>query len=231
MIGGVFKAIGDLRDKKIRRLLLWVFLISLAIAGGLIALVSGVLAAIDLVDLGWLDTTIDALGGIAAAIIAWMLFPAVALMLAYVFAEPVADAVEARHYPGLGEATPDSWWRFTKAGIRFEIVTIGLNLLMLPIALIPFINIIHPVFFYGINGYLFGREFLEIVAPRRISFKETRALRRRNRFKIIVAGVVITVLFTIPVVNLIAPVLATTYMVHLYHAMRRREGALESVEG
>jgi CysZ protein len=136
------------------------------------------------------------MGGVAAVFIAWLLFPSVALMLAYVFAESVAKKVEARHYPGLPGAREESWWRYTKAGIRFEIVTIVLNLAMLPIVLIPFINIIYPVIFYGVNGYLFGREFLEIVAPRRLSFEKTRALRRQHRVKIIGGGVLIAVWFT-----------------------------------
>ena len=226
MIAALFYAFGDLADAKIRRILLLVFVLSLAIAAALIAVVSGVLSAIELVDLGWLDTTIDALGGVAAAFLAWLLFPALALILAYVFAESVAAKIEARRYPGLAPAREESWWRYTKAGIRFEIVTLGLNLLLLPIVLIPFFNVIYPVIFYGVNGYLFGREFLEIVAPRRISFEKTRELRRRNRVKIIVGGVLIALLFTVPVVNLIAPVLATAYMVHLYHGMQgRRPGS------
>ena len=226
MIAALFDAFGDLADPKIRRILLLVFLLSLAIAGALIAVISGVLSAIEVVDLGWLDSTLDALGGVAAAFLAWLLFPALALMLAYAFAEAVANKIEARRYPDLAPAKDESWWRYTKAGIRFEIVTLALNLLMLPIVLIPFLNLIYPVIFYGVNGYLFGREFLEIVAPRRISFEKTRELRRRNRVKIIVGGVLIALLFTVPVVNLIAPVLATAYMVHLYHGMQgRRPGA------
>ena len=86
-------------------------------------------------------------------------------------------------------------------------------------------NFIQPVFCYGIDGYLFGREFLEIVAPRRVSFKETRAFRRRHRIKVIVAGVVITLLFATAGANLVAPVLATAYMVHVCHGMRRHEAA------
>ena len=227
MIAALFYAFGDLVDPKIRRILLLVFILSLAIAAALIAVVISVLSAIEVVDLGWLDTMIDALGGVAAAFLVWLLFPALALILAYAFAESVASKIEARRYPGLAPAKDQSWWRYTKAGIRFEIVTLALNLLMLPIVLIPFINvIIYPVIFYGVNGYLFGREFLEIVAPRRVSFKKTRELRRRNRVKIIVGGVLIALLFTVPVVNLIAPVLATAYMVHLYHGMQgRRPGA------
>lgn len=222
MIAALFYAFGDLADVKIRRILLLVFVLSLAIAAALIVVVISVLSAIQVVDLGWLDTMIDTFGGVVAAFLVVLLFQALAMILAYAFAGSVAAKIEARRYPGLAPAKEESWWRYTKAGIRFEIVTLALNLLMLSIVLIPFFIVIYPAIFYGVNGYLFGREFLEIVAPRRISFEKTRELRRRNRVKIIVGGVLIALLFTVPVVNLIAPVLATAFMVHLYHGMQSR---------
>jgi uncharacterized protein involved in cysteine biosynthesis len=66
---------------------------------------------------------------------------------------------------------------------------------------------------------LLGREFFEIVAPRRMDFKAVRQLRRKHRIKLFVSGVVIALLFTIPLINLIAPIVATAFMVHIFHGL------------
>ncbi len=220
MISALLKAIGQLSDKRTRRILLWVILTSLAFAAGLIVIVSAILMNTTLLDIGFLDSLIDAVGGLAAAFIAWLLFPSVAVMIAYLFTDAVVAAVEARHYPNLPRAKPQSIWRYTGAAIRFETIAIILNILILPILLIPFVHVIYPFIFYAMNGFLFGREFMEIVAPRRMDFKETRALRRRHRGKTFVAGVIIALLFSIPVINLIAPVIATAFMTHVFHGLR-----------
>lgn len=219
MIAALFKAFGQLTDPRTRRLLLWVFLLSLAVAAALIGAAVGVLSALSLAGIGWLDDLIAALGGLAAAFLAWVMFPAVALMIAYAFTDPVAEAVEARHYPRLPPARPQSLWQFVRAGVRFELVSLLLNILLLPLAIIPFVQTIYPAAFYTVNGYLFGREFLEIVAPRRMDFRATRALFRRHPVKLFVAGLIIVFLFTAPVLNLLAPVLATAFMVHVYHGI------------
>ncbi|MEE8173132.1 MAG: EI24 domain-containing protein, partial [Alphaproteobacteria bacterium] len=69
-------------------------------------------------------------------------------------------------------------------------------------------------------GVLLGREFFEIVAPRRMDFKAVRQLRRKHRIKLFVSGIVIALLFTVPLVNLIAPIVATAFMVHIFHGLR-----------
>src|SRR5690606_4741546 len=82
---------------------------------------------------------------------------------------------------------------------------------------IPFLS---PVLFYGLNGYLLGREYFEAVALRRLDEGRTRVLRRARGGQVFLAGVVIAVLMTVPLVNLVAPVIATAFMVHLFEGMR-----------
>ncbi|MEE9301845.1 MAG: EI24 domain-containing protein [Alphaproteobacteria bacterium] len=222
MIGALFKAFSQFGERRSRRILIWVFLISLGIAGGLIAVVSVVLTNLDLLDIGWLDSFIDALGVLAAVFVAWLLFPVIAVMIAYMYTDPIAEAVEARYYPDLPPAKPETVWHYAKAGIRFEIVALALNILILPLAIIPFVNVIYPFIFFAMNGYLFGRELFEIVAPRRMSFAQTRTLRRRHRIKLLLAGALIAGMFMVPIFNLIAPVVATAFMVHVFHGLAPR---------
>jgi uncharacterized protein involved in cysteine biosynthesis len=83
--------------------------------------------------------------------------------------------------------------------------------------------VLNPFVFYALNGYLFGREYYEIVALRRLDEKRAGDLRRRNSGRIFLAGVVIAFMLTVPLLNLIAPVIATAFMVHIFETIRRRE--------
>jgi uncharacterized protein involved in cysteine biosynthesis len=78
--------------------------------------------------------------------------------------------------------------------------------------------------FYTLNGYLLGREYYETVALRRLSAGEAKELWRREKGRLVVAGIVITVMLTIPFLNLVAPVVATAFMLHLFESMRSSAG-------
>ncbi len=225
MIRALVLSIEQLGDPRIKRVIIKVVLLTLAIAAALIVAASAALGALELVGIGFIDWAIAVLGGLAAAFIAWMLFPVIAAELVYVYLEDIADAVEARHYPGLPKVKPASFWQYTVAGIRLGLVMAFFNLAILPISFIPFAQVIYPVLYLTINGWLLGREFWEVVAPRRMDFKASHALRRRHRFKVFVSGVVIALLFLVPVLNLIAPIVATAFMVHVHHGAlgRRRD--------
>jgi CysZ protein len=100
-------------------------------------------------------------------------------------------------------------------------LTILLNLLALPVyVLAPGINVF---LFLGLNGYLFGREYFEVVALRRLDVMTVRAVRQRFGGRVFAGGVVIAGLFALPLVNLVAPVIATAFMVHIFQELRRRE--------
>lgn len=193
--------------------------ITLAISAALIFGAFAALAALEPVGIGFINWAVAVLGGLAAAFIAWMLFPVIAAELVYVFLDEIASAVEDRHYPHLTKANPASAWAYAMAGIRLGLLMAFFNLLILPLSFIPFAQVIYPFFYYTINGMLLGREYAEVVAPRRMKFKEVRRWRRRNRMKVFVSGVIIALLFTVPVFNLIAPVVATAFMVHVFHSM------------
>ena len=93
------------------------------------------------------------------------------------------------------------------------------NLLILPLSFIAIVQVVYPVIYLIVNGVLLGREFFKIVAPRRMDFSAVRQLRRKHRSKLFVSGAVIALLFSIPLINLIAPVLATVFMVHIFHGL------------
>ncbi len=218
MFGALSKGISQLSDGPTRRLL---WLSVAAAAAAFVALwvaVGVVLTETNLFAGGWLEVVVDVLGGLATAAITWFLFPAVVSAVVGFFLEDIADKVEARHYPELPPAPGLGLKATVTTTMAYLAVTVALNLAALPFLLVP---PVFPFVFYAVNGYLLSREFFELVALRRVDPGQARALRRSHRGKLFAVGVSIAVLLTLPVINLLAPVVATAAMVHLFEDWRR----------
>jgi uncharacterized protein involved in cysteine biosynthesis len=211
------KAIGQLDDRRIIRVVIVGVVLSIVLFAGLAGAVSWLLSETTWFQTGWLERAVDALGGLAVLAVTWFLFPAVTSTTIGFFLEGIAAAVEARHYPRLPPARHQPLAEVVTAGAKFLAVTIALNLAALPLLLVP---PVFPFVFFGINGYLLGREYFEVVALRRLPAAEARALRRRYRLRVFAAGAVIALLLTVPFVNLLASVIGTAAMVHLFQGMR-----------
>ena len=129
--------------------------------------------------------------------------------------------VEALDYPGLAPARGAPLFETIKATLRLMGLTLALNLLALPVyLLVPGINLF---VFLALNGYLLGREYFEVVALRRLDMAGARALRNRFGARVFFGGVVIAGLFALPLVNLVAPVIATAFMVHIFEGLPRAD--------
>jgi uncharacterized protein involved in cysteine biosynthesis len=62
-----------------------------------------------------------------------------------------------------------------------------------------------------------------VVALRRLDRGTAKAVRQRFAGRVFIGGLVITGLFSLPLVNLVAPVIATAFMVHVFQGLRRTE--------
>ena len=219
MLGAFFKAIGQLGDPALRRVV-WTGLgISLGVFAGLWAAVGYGLANTALFESGWLEALADVAGGLTALVLTWLLFPGVVSVVIAVLLDAVVRAVEARHYPHLPEAPGAGVAATVFTAAKFLGALVVLNMAALLFLLVP---PVFPFVFYAVNGYLLGREYFELVALRRAGNAETRALRKAHRGQLFLAGLVIALLLTVPVVNLLAPVAATAVMVHLFELWRTR---------
>ncbi len=228
MLTSISRSAAQLSDPRIRRALIRSIALTIAI---LVPILAGVWFALDQVEVSqrWLHWIIDILGALALFVLAWVLFSVVASLVISFFLDEVADAVEARHYPGLAPARRQPLGELIREGLRFAGVSILLNVLALPIyALLLFLPPTNLVVFYGLNGYLLSREYFELVAFRRRAPLEARRLRRAHPGQMLLVGVLIAFLLTVPLVNLIAPVFATALMVHLYHAFTDAPAAARS---
>jgi uncharacterized protein involved in cysteine biosynthesis len=212
MIRALLLGLRQLADPAIQRLLLRCVLLTLATAVLLIGAVAALLFGLDLTGLSWLDPVLATAGSLVVLVLAWLLFPLAVGLILGLFAEDVAEVVERRHYPGLPAAPGMSLAAQVSTGARFLLVALALNLVVLPLYLIPGANL--PVYL-ALNGYLLGREYFELVAGQRLPPPEMRRLRREQRGRLWLAGAVIAGMLMIPGFNLVAPVVAIAFMVHL----------------
>jgi uncharacterized protein involved in cysteine biosynthesis len=224
MFDAIEKSFAQLGDPKLR----WVILKSLGIAilfyAALWIAAWFLVAAIPTVDISWLGQTgnrwlnelLHFLAGLAAFVLPLFLFPACFGIIVSLFLEEVADAVEARHYPLLGKAPGIPIWVGIWSGVKFFLLLIGINLVLLPVYLILlFVPIASVALFCVVNGYLCSVEYFELVGLRRQPMAQVTALRRAYRGRIWFAGILIAAAGIVPFLNLLAPILGTALMVHL----------------
>jgi len=230
MISAYLAAFGQLGDPRIRgviwRVALWTAITFGLLAWGLIEAVSSYdpTATFDFIPFAWLasglawivNTLVAMIGGFIFLVVLWLLFAAIVQFYTSFYLERVVAAIEARHYPGLPAPRAAGIAETVMATVRFFVAMVLINLVAIPIYLIPMVGV---AVFFAINGYLLGREYFEMVALRRVSARAMRALRRRHRGRLMTAGLIATFILWLPVVNLVAPILAAAATVHLYHAM------------
>jgi CysZ protein len=168
----------------------------------------------------WLAIAIKWVASASFILLLIVLFPAVATLFVSIFLDEIAIAVERRHYSDdpPGEDTPlgDSML----LALRYLGALVALNIAVLPLYALTFwLPFIGVIIFYGLNGYLLGREYFELVAQRHGTLEDVRKLRKIFKNNILWRGVVITVLLMVPVVNFVVPILATAWMVHIFKGL------------
>ena len=143
----------------------------------------------------------------------------VALAFTGLFLDDVADAVEARHYPNLPEAPRVPLPETLRETLGFLVVLTAANAVALFAYLIfaPFA----PAIFYGLNGYLLGREYFRMIAIRRLGRTGAKASFRANFSAIWLTGALMAVPLTIPIVNLLVPVIGVAAFTHLFHRLEQ----------
>ena len=218
MIAAFLRACAELFTPPLRRIVALSLVVAIACFIGLWLTVAVSLHRAAL--FGWqpLDWLVDLLGAVAVLLLSWLLFPAILTVVMGFFLDRVAAAVEAQDYPGRGPIRRGAFLDMTIATLRLMGLTVLLNLLALPVYLLmPGINFF---VFLGLNGYLLGRAYFEVVALRRLDTTATRGVRHRFGGRVFLGGLLIAGLFALPLVNLVAPVIATAFMVHLFETLR-----------
>ncbi|NQV85372.1 MAG: EI24 domain-containing protein [Rhodospirillales bacterium] len=217
MIHAFSRSLAQLSDPRIRKVVWFAIVCACVVFAVLWGAVGTLLTTTSVSSFGWLEWAVDFLGGLATLVLTWFLFPAVIGTVIGLFLEDIASAVEARHFPKLAPAEEQSILPALLVGLRYLGVLVALNLVLLVFLLL---GPLFPFVFYAVNGYLLGREYFELVAMRRLGPDAARRLRLAHRGELFLAGVVMAFLLTLPVVNLLAPVVITAAMVHLFEGWR-----------
>lgn len=217
------KAISQLSDPRFRRvvgmgvgLTLLALLAVYAVVFWLVGWTVG-----DGITLPWIGTITWAANLASWASVVLMLGLSVFLMVPIaqavqsLFLDDIAQAVEDRHYPALPPAPRTPMGDALMDGLQAFGVMIGANIaaLALYLALPP----LAPFIFYGLNGFLLGREYFQVAAMRREGRAGALRLRRQHLPTLWAAGVLMAVPLTIPLVNLLVPVLGAATFTHIYH--------------
>jgi CysZ protein len=168
-------------------------------------------------DVRWLDDVFSWGAFLLLAVLSIFLMIPVASAITSLLLDNVADAVEQKHYPHLPATAPVPWGDALRDTVNFLGVLIGANLLAIVLYLIfaPAALFI----FWGLNGFLLGREYFTLAAMRRVGRSRARQLRRRYAGTIWLAGILMAVPLSVPLLNLLVPVLGAATFTHLFHLL------------
>jgi CysZ protein len=112
---------------------------------------------------------------------------------------------------------PKFWPDFVH-DIKFTLRALLLNILIL------------PFYFFGagfilsiaLNSYLLGREFFESAAGYHLGKIQAAELGRQYKGAVYCGGFVITLLTLVPFLNILVPIWAVVWMVHVYHFVQKK---------
>lgn len=217
ILAAIGRTLQSIYDPGLWRIILISALLNIVVWTILVSVIWYVLHHTTFSHIGWVEWSIDLLGLGLVAIITLLLFPFTFPLSISLFCERIADRVETKEYPGQfgGKIHTPLHTHLWGEG-KFVTISLLLNMLLLPLYIIPGLNVLVLFFYYAVNGYLLGREFFTLVAIRYRSGKEVKTLRKAHKYKLMLAGVMVLMLSSIPLVNILIPAVAVIAMVHLY---------------
>lgn len=228
ILGDFLKAIGQIGDRRFRRVL-WRGI-------GLTVLLLAAITAVLVWGIGWLvgdSVTLPLLGQVQWVdnVISWAFVALMGVMSVFLmvpvasafvsmFLDDVAEAVEDRHYPTLPKVDPVPLRDGIIDGISAMGVLIVANIAALLLTLVfPIAGL--PVF-YAVNGFLLGREYFTVAAMRRLGRAGAVQMRKRHAATIWMAGVLMALPLTVPILNLIVPIIGAATFTHLFHRLQAK---------
>ena len=228
ILSAFFKALSQIGDPRFRKVLLLGVALTFAL---LVAFYAGFLWLLDAVtpetlvlplvgEVRWIDDLLGWSSVLLMLILSAFLMVPVASAITSMFLEEVAQAVEDRHYPALPPAQKVPFWDAVRDTVNFLGVLIAANLLgfVLYAMFAPFALFI----FWGLNGFLLGREYFTLAAMRRVGRDGAKQLRKRHAGTIWLAGTLMAMPLSVPLVNLMIPILGAATFTHLFHKVTAR---------
>lgn len=237
-LGTIFRAFGlafgQIGDPRFTRVLLMGVGLALALligaSAGLIWFVdwlTGDSTSVPLVgEISWLDDVFSWGATLLLLILSVFLMVPVASAITSMFLDDVADAVEAVHYPDIPQSPRTPFWEAMRDTVNFLGVIVGVNILALALYLI--FAPVALLIFWAVNGFLLGREYYTLAAMRRVGRKRAKELRRKHALTIWAAGTLMAIPLSVPLLNLMVPILGAATFTHLFQMLPRGRPARSS---
>jgi CysZ protein len=166
--------------------------------------------------LAWVLSIAATLGIITGAL---FLMPAVTAFVGSFFVDEIAEEVERTHYPMEPPGTALPLFRALIEGVNTALLAIVVYLFAVPFLFVAGLGL---VIMFLANGYLLSREYFLLAAMRFRTPAEAKTMRRAHRGQIFLAGLLIAMFVSIPIVNLATPLFAMAMMVHLHKRLSQR---------
>ena len=159
--------------------------------------------------LGYLTMAGSLAASVVVVVLAIALSPAISMVVGGVLFDYAASRVEKKIGASAARNVPlaEGVWN----GVRIALPALLLNLIAIPFYFIPGLN---ALVFYGLNGFLMGREYATITAARHMSYADAIALRKRH------GGAVFLVGLACSVIPFFAPLVGASAMTRLVHSLR-----------
>ncbi len=155
-------------------------------------------------------------GALLAAAAALFLFLPVAVVIATLYLERVARAVDRAWYPALPEPRGAALAAQAWDGAALGAAVLGLNVVALLLALLlPGIGLLLG---WAVAAWAIGRGLFVAVAMRRMGREAARSAYRRRRGAVLLQGAALAAAAAVPGLNLLVPVVGVAAMVHVLNA-------------
>jgi uncharacterized protein involved in cysteine biosynthesis len=223
ILASFFAALGQMGDPRFRRVLGLGIVLTIALLVAMITAflwlinsLAGGSAFVDILgEVRWLNDLISWGSFFLISFLSIFLMVPVASAITSMFLDEVAQAVEDKHYPQLPKVAAVPFGDALKDTINFLGVLIGANILAL--ILYAIFSFAAPFIFWALNGFLLGREYFTLAAMRRIGRDQAKILRKQHTGTIWIAGILMAMPLSVPLLNLFIPILGAATFTHLYH--------------
>lgn len=218
-----FAALGQIGDPRFRRVLLLGIALTIALliaaTTGLVWLIGSLTADSTTIpwvgEITWLDDIVSWGSFFLFFGLSIFLMMPVASAITSMFLDEVAQAVEDKHYPNLPPAYNVPFGDAVVDTINFLGVLLLANLLAL------ILYVMFPpaaiFIFWGLNGFFLGREYFTLAAMRRMSRAEAKELRKAYSGTIWLAGTLMAIPLSVPLINLLIPIIGAATFTHIFH--------------
>lgn len=220
MISSAYRAANDVLSPAFRSVLWKAIGLTLLLFAGLLAAVWVGSSALLTLPWPWLDEVIAALASLGLLVALFFLMSPVTAIFAGLFLDTVAEIVERKHYPAEPPGRPPSTLSSVLMGMQFGMLVLLVNILVLPTVFFG----IGALIMLAVNSYLLSREYFTMAAVRHMPVRNAQEFRKANAARIWAAGLIPAGLALVPFVNILVPLFATSYFVHIFKRISKDDG-------